>query len=287
MRQIAKTEDLAVAEKEAFYRPFAANHSTAENPIWVGNLFSWNTRASPCPLMISTVARVQFAGPRRHPTARAKLVEENERCLPGAPEWQARPFRPFDGLSPEGCHRGATAFAAGFGGRDVYPPARLGISVSAIGARRFRRLLPRPGLQPVPDKDLPVLLPPNPNSPAKQSPRLHSGFVNTTSPQCGGPAKRETDTMDTFVDSSWYFYRYCGRTTTSTIRPVKVGYWFPSTNIGGITHAILPLYSRFGAKSCDLGLVSHNSPLEGSLHTGYGPRRRRLSKSHGWRSRCH
>jgi len=119
----------------------------------------------------------------------------------------------------------------------------------------------------VPDKDLPVLLPPNPKltgegeSPLASTPE----FVNTTCPKCGGPALRETDTMDTFVDSSWYFYRYCDpHNEKAPFDSAKVGYWFPIDQyIGGITHAILHLlYSRFWCKVMrDLGLITHNEPI--------------------------
>jgi leucyl-tRNA synthetase len=122
------------------------------------------------------------------------------------------------------------------------------------------------GMVPVPDKDLPVLLPPNPKltgmgeSPLASTPE----FVNTTCPKCGGPARRETDTMDTFVDSSWYFYRYAdAHNDKAPYDSAKVAYWFPIDQyIGGITHAILHLlYSRFWCKVMrDLGLITHNEP---------------------------
>jgi leucyl-tRNA synthetase len=120
---------------------------------------------------------------------------------------------------------------------------------------------------PVPDKDLPVVLPPNPNltgqgdSPLATTPE----FANTTCPKCGGPARRETDTMDTFVDSSWYFYRYCDpHNSNAPYDSAKVKYWFPIDQyIGGITHAILHLlYSRFWCKVMrDLGLIDHDEPI--------------------------
>jgi leucyl-tRNA synthetase len=84
-------------------------------------------------------------------------------------------------------------------------------------------------------------------------------------PRCGGPARRETDTMDTFVDSSWYFYRYCDPHNSS--RPFdaeKIAYWFPIDQyIGGVEHAILHLiYSRFWTKvMCDLGLIQNPEPV--------------------------
>jgi leucyl-tRNA synthetase len=123
------------------------------------------------------------------------------------------------------------------------------------------------GIVPVPDKDLPVVLPENAKltgeggSPLAATPE----FVNTTCPKCGGPARRETDTMDTFVDSSWYFYRYCDpHNDKAPFDSAKVAYWFPIDQyIGGITHAILHLlYSRFWCKVMrEIGLVKHNEPI--------------------------
>src|SRR5438105_6849467 len=123
------------------------------------------------------------------------------------------------------------------------------------------------GVVPVPDKDLPVILPEKVKltgeggSPLAATPE----FVNTTCPKCGGPARRETDTMDTFVDSSWYFFRYCDpRNDKRPYDSTKIAYWFKIDQyIGGITHAILHLlYSRFWCKVMrDLGLVTHNEPI--------------------------
>src|SRR6266568_2433294 len=122
------------------------------------------------------------------------------------------------------------------------------------------------GVVPVPEKDLPVILPENVDitltggSPLAQLPE----FLNTACPKCGGAARRETDTMDTFVDSSWYFYRYCDpHNDKAPYDSAKVGYWFPIDQyIGGITHAILHLlYSRFWCKVMrDLGMIAHSEP---------------------------
>ena len=91
-------------------------------------------------------------------------------------------------------------------------------------------------------------------------------FVNVKCPKCGGPARRETDTMDTFVDSSWYFYRYCdAKNDRAPFDPQKIAYWFPIDQyIGGVEHAILHLiYSRFFTKVMrDLGLVKNNEPVK-------------------------
>jgi leucyl-tRNA synthetase len=122
------------------------------------------------------------------------------------------------------------------------------------------------GMVPVPDKDLPVLLPAHPKLTGEgQSPlATDPEFLNAKCPKCGGAARRESDTMDTFVDSSWYFYRYCDpRNDQAPYDSAKVGYWFPIDQyIGGITHAILHLlYSRFWCKVMrDLGLITHDEP---------------------------
>jgi len=124
----------------------------------------------------------------------------------------------------------------------------------------------RDGLVQVPDDQLPVLLPEQieitqqGGSPLGRVP----AFVNVTCPKCGGPAKRETDTMDTFVDSSWYFYRYTdARNANAPFDSETVKYWFPIDQyIGGVEHAILHLiYSRFWTKVMrDLGLVVNDEP---------------------------
>jgi leucyl-tRNA synthetase len=124
------------------------------------------------------------------------------------------------------------------------------------------------GLVPVPDDQLPVILPDKieitqqGGSPLARVPE----FVNTTCPKCGGPARRETDTMDTFIDSSWYFYRYTdARDTKAPFDSAIAQYWFPIDQyIGGVEHAILHLiYSRFWTKVMrDLGMVTNDEPAE-------------------------
>jgi len=97
-------------------------------------------------------------------------------------------------------------------------------------------------------------------------------FVNTTCPTCRGAARRETDTMDTFVDSSWYFYRFCdARNPRQAFDPAAVKYWAPvDFYSGGVEHAILHLiYSRFFARVFrDLGMVSHDEPFSRLLTQG-------------------
>ena len=123
------------------------------------------------------------------------------------------------------------------------------------------------GIVPVPEEDLPVVLPPEIKLTGRgRSPLAEdSGFVNTTCPKCSGPARRETDTMDTFVDSSWYFYRYTSPAfSAAPVDKEAVKYWFPVDQyIGGIEHAILHLiYMRFFTKVMrDIGLVDFSEPV--------------------------
>ena len=123
------------------------------------------------------------------------------------------------------------------------------------------------GLVPVRESDLPVLLPENVRLTGTGQSPLASvpEFVSTPCPKCGGSARRETDTMDTFVDSSWYFYRYTDpKIDTAPINREAVKYWFPVDQyIGGIEHAILHLiYMRFFTKVMkDIGLVEFSEPV--------------------------
>jgi leucyl-tRNA synthetase len=120
---------------------------------------------------------------------------------------------------------------------------------------------PDDGIVPVPEDQLPVLAPDDVEFlPSGQSPlALHEGFSQTTCPKCGGPARRETDTMDTFVDSSWYFLRFCNPWYDGgPVDPDAVRRWMPvDPYIGGIEHAILHLlYARFFQRALiDVGLV--------------------------------
>ncbi len=130
------------------------------------------------------------------------------------------------------------------------------------------------GEVPVPEKDLPVELPEDVDfSPTGISPLAkHEMFVNVDCPNCGKPAKRETDTMDTFVDSSWYFFRYLSpRDETQAFDTEEVKRWMPVDQyVGGIEHAILHLmYCRFFTKALnDMGLVGFREPFPRLLNQG-------------------
>ena len=129
------------------------------------------------------------------------------------------------------------------------------------------------GAVPVPEKDLPVVLPldcipDGSGNPLNKHEGFHAGVV---CPVCGKPSRRETDTMDTFVDSSWYFMRYCDPKSTDKMVAEGADYWMPMDQyIGGIEHAILHLlYARFWTKVMrDLGLVKVDEPFTKLLTQG-------------------
>ena len=282
MRQTSvKTEDLATMEKEGFFTGrYAANPFSGEKiPIWVGNfvLMEYGTGA-----IMAVPAHdqrdLEFCQKYGLPVLVVVQPLEGE---PLAGETMVAPFEehrdgklvnsgPYNGLSPDDAIVKMTAVAQekGFGrGETIFRLKDWGISRQ----RYWGTPIPvvycsKDGMVAVPDKDLPVLLPPNPKltgmgeSPLASTPE----FVNTTCPKCGGSAKREADTMDTFVDSSWYFYRYTDpHNDKAPYDSAKASYWFPIDQyIGGITHAILHLlYSRFWCKVMrDMGLITHNEP---------------------------
>ncbi|HWS99161.1 MAG TPA: leucine--tRNA ligase [Pyrinomonadaceae bacterium] len=130
------------------------------------------------------------------------------------------------------------------------------------------------GTVPVPEKDLPVRLPDHADfTGTGESPLAGvEEFVNAACPECGGPARRETDTMDTFVDSSWYFFRYCDPANdAAAFDTEKAAYWTPVDQyIGGIDHAVMHLlYTRFWTKFMrDIGLVSFDEPVRRLMTQG-------------------
>jgi leucyl-tRNA synthetase len=178
---------------------------------------------------------------------------------------------PYDGLTPEQAIERMTrdAESKGFGKGTV----QFRIKDWGISRQRYWGT-PIPvvycsqcGVVPVPENELPVVLPKDVKlTGTGQSPLAAvPEFVNTACPKCGGPARRETDTMDTFMDSSWYFYRYTDpKISTAPINRDAVKYWFPVDQyIGGIEHAILHLiYMRFFTKVMqDIGLVDFAEPV--------------------------
>jgi leucyl-tRNA synthetase len=148
---------------------------------------------------------------------------------------------------------------------------------------------PKDGMVPVPEDQLPVYLPEHVEfKPTGESPlRYEPEFVNTTCPVCGGPATRETDTMDTFIDSSWYFLRYADpHNSEQAWSQEAMERWLPVDQyIGGAEHAVLHLlYSRFFIKALrDMGYLHFDEPFTRLYHQGIvlGPDGQKMSKSRG------
>ena len=185
---------------------------------------------------------------------------------------------PYDGLSSADGRRRLTAEAAARGigeGTVQYRLKDWGISRQRYWGTPIPMIhCPQCGVVPVSDDQLPVVLPKvaqftgRGDSPLATIPE----FVNVACPKCGGAARRETDTMDTFVDSSWYFYRFAdAHNDQLPFDPAKVKYWCPvDFYSGGVEHAILHLiYSRFFARVFrDLGMIDHSEPFTHLLTQG-------------------
>jgi leucyl-tRNA synthetase len=266
-------------EKEGvFTGRYATNPFTKERiPIWVGNfvLMGYGTGA-----IMSVPAHDQrdFEFARKYGLEVRVVIQPEGERLDGAsmPEAYDGPGRvvnsgPFDGLVAAEAIPKMAAWAEQQGIGKATTTYRL--KDWLISRQRYWGTpIPvvyceKDGVQPVPEHELPVVLP-------KDAPFTGEGgnpldkvpsFVDARCPKCGGQARRETDTMDTFVDSSWYFYRYLApRKDDGPIDPEAVRYWFPiDLYVGGIEHAILHLvYSRFWTKVMrDLGLVTLDEPV--------------------------
>ena len=280
LRSSVKAEELETAEKVGFFTGrYAVNpFSGAKIPVWVGNfvLMEYGTGAVMCVpahderdfefatkygLPIPIVVQPNDGAALTSDNLKEAFTEYGKSVNSG----------PYSGLPTEEVldRMSAEAETKCFGKREtVFRLKDWGISRQRYWGTPIPIIYcPKDGMVPVPDADLPVLLPENPKltgmgeSPLAATPE----FVNVKCPKCGGDARRETDTMDTFVDSSWYFYRYCDpHNDKAPFDETKVAYWFTIDQyIGGITHAILHLlYSRFWCKVMrDMGLVNHSEPI--------------------------
>ena len=184
----------------------------------------------------------------------------------------------FSGLPSDEARDEMTAFAekSGFGrGRVRYRLRDWTITRQRYWGTPVPMIhCPSCGIVPVPEDQLPVILPFGVEVSGEQgSPLDHvPEFVNVDCPQCGAPARRDTDTMDTFVDSSWYFFRYCDpKNDAQPFDPAKIAYWFPIDQyIGGKEHANMHLiYCRFWTKFMrDIGLVTIDEPARRLLNQG-------------------
>jgi leucyl-tRNA synthetase len=274
-----KAEDVATAEKDGFFtgRNAVNPFNDAKIPIWVGNfvLLEYGTGAI---MAVPAHDERDFEFAKKFALPIPVVVEKTVRSSLGSQN-PSEPFTdygvsvnsgPYSGLSSADAieKMAADAETRGFGKKEtIFRLRDWGISRQRYWGTPIPVIYcEKDGMVPVPDKDLPVVLPANPKLTGEGESPLATDpdFVNVKCPECGGLARRETDTMDTFVDSSWYFYRYCDpKNDTAPFDSAKVGYWFPIDQyIGGITHAILHLlYSRFWCKFMrDIALVQHSEP---------------------------
>jgi leucyl-tRNA synthetase len=184
---------------------------------------------------------------------------------------------PFSGMKVPEAIEAMTAFAVKHG----FSEAKTNFKIRDWGVSRQRAwgtpipfiYCPKDGIVPVPEEQLPVELPADLNFNTTGSPLAEApAFVNTTCPKCGGAARRDTDTMDTFVDSAWYYFRYCDpKNSRLPFAPEIAAYWMPVEQyIGGIEHAVLHLiYMRLWTKIMrDLGLVTFDEPVKRLLTQG-------------------
>jgi leucyl-tRNA synthetase len=279
-QQPLKAESIETAEKEGFFTGhYVLNPFSGEKlPIWAANfvLAEYGTGAVMCvpahdqrdfefaskyKLPIRVVIETPSTGADAEVELSAARIEYGILASSGS----------YSGLTTEAAieKMAADAEAAGFGKDEtVFRLRDWGISRQRYWGTPIPVIhCPKCGIVPVPDDQLPVRLPDTVRLTGEGQSPLASvpEFVNVVCPKCGDAARRETDTMDTFVDSSWYFYRYTDpHNSTAPFSHEAVSYWCPIDQyIGGITHAILHLlYSRFFCKVMhDLGLVSHNEPI--------------------------
>ena len=275
------------AEKEGFFTgQFAINPFTNERvPVWVANfvLGEYGTGA---------VMAVPFGDERDFEFARKYNLPIRAVIRPAdgpAPDVEAMAGAlpdegvlvnsgAYNGLTSQEARRRLTAEAEARGIGEGTVQFRLkdwGISRQRYWGTPIPMIhCPQCGVVPVPDDQLPVVLPKVAQFTGRGDSPLASipEFVNVTCPTCGGAARRETDTMDTFVDSSWYFYRFAdAHNDRLPFDPGKVEYWCPvDFYSGGVEHAILHLiYSRFFARVFrDLGMITHSEPFTHLLTQG-------------------
>ncbi|MBI3470801.1 MAG: leucine--tRNA ligase [Candidatus Solibacter usitatus] len=286
-------------EKEGFFTGhYAVNPYNRESvPVWVGNfvLMGYGTGAI---MAVPAHDQRDFEFCSKYGIPIRPVIRPVEGELPSAPteafldDGIVENSGEWSGLSSSHARQRMTAKAEAEGfGKDA---VTFRIKDWGISRQRYWGTpipvihCPACGVVPVPENELPVRLPLDVKitgtgrSPLADVPE----FVHAACPACGGAARRETDTMDTFVDSSWYFYRYCdARNHQGPFDPGKIGYWFPIDQyIGGVEHAILHLiYSRFFTKVMrDIGLITNSEPTRRLFTQGMVIRNgRKMSKNLG------
>jgi leucyl-tRNA synthetase len=277
--------DIGLVDKKGFFTGhFAINPFNQERvPIWVANyiLMDYGTGAI---MSVPAHDERDFEFAKQYGIEMRVVIlprREQEPPETGQPEPPVLPFvaedsllinsGPFSGLGCEEAQKKMAEYAEqhGFGKATVtYRLKDWGISRQRYWGTPIPILYcEKCGLVPVPEDQLPVLLPENVEiTLAGGSPLTRvKEFYEVSCPTCGGIARRESDTMDTFVDSSWYFYRYTSPIDSAPFDREVANYWFPMDQyIGGVEHAILHLmYSRFWTKFMrDIGLVNNDEPAQ-------------------------
>ena len=272
--------DVATMEKKGMATGFSVTHplTGAQVPVWVGNyvLMGYGEGAV---MGVPAHDKRDFAFAKRYGLPIKQVIQHKD---PGVTfstdawqEWYGDKAvgacvnsGKYDGLTYEAA---VDAVAADLAAKNVgEKQVRWRLRDWGISRQRYWGT-PIPiihcekcGSVPVPEKDLPVVLPEDLIPDGRSNPLVkNERFLATPCPTCAGPARRETDTMDTFVDSSWYFMRYCCP-DASTMVDARADHWMPMDQyIGGIEHAVLHLlYARFWTKVMrDLGLVKFDEPF--------------------------
>jgi leucyl-tRNA synthetase len=266
-------------EKEGFFSGhYAVNPFNGEKvPIWVANfvLMGYGTGAI---MAVPAHDERDFEFCRKYSIAVRPVIRPVDGALavePGMTEAYTEygiveNTGQWSGLTSQEARRQMAAYAKDHG----FGEAAITFRIKDWGISRQRYWgtpipvihCPQCGVVPVPEDQLPVILPERIEiTGTGRSPLEHvPSFVNVNCPRCGTAARRETDTMDTFIDSSWYFYRYCDpHNSRMPFDPAKIAYWFEIDQyIGGVEHAILHLiYSRFFTKMMrDIGLIRNSEP---------------------------
>jgi len=281
--------ELAVKEKAGMDTGLVVKHPlTGESvPLWVGNyvLMSYGDGAV---MGVPAHDERDFAFANKYGLAIKQVVSVAAAALPfDTRVWQdwyaekgtgvAMQSGKYDGLAFKACLDAVAADLAALGLGEKKTTWRLrdwGVSRQRYWGTPIPIIhCDEHGAVPVPEKDLPVVLPLDCIPDGSGNPlHKHEGFhAGVTCPVCGKAARRETDTMDTFVDSSWYYMRYCDPTNSNAMVAEGAAYWAPMDQyIGGIEHAILHLlYARFWTKVMrDLGLVKVDEPFTKLLTQG-------------------
>ncbi len=280
MAEAQSRKDAADLEKEGFFTGhYALNpYNESKLPIWIGNfvLMEYGTGAI---MAVPAHDQRDFEFCRKYGIAVRPVIRPVDGPLADEPSMKeaAEAYGvlensgPWSGLASDEAKRRMAAYAEEhrFGKAAItYRLRDWGISRQRYWGTPIPVVhCPKCGVVPVPYEELPVRLPLDiaitgkGRSPLENVPE----FVNVKCPRCGEPARRETDTMDTFVDSSWYFYRYCDpQNEKAPFDSAKIAYWFEIDQyIGGVEHAILHLiYSRFFTRVMrDLGLIKNDEPV--------------------------